>query len=563
MLTKEELYQWIIQHGWRPDQKYSPGTEKKIENNKLVKESLLFHTKMFIDIKPPYLCERMLYIIHNVNEQKRCTVCNIPILFARNNCSKECANKNPDISKKREATYEQKTGYKNPSFNPDVVKIISDKVKASSKSANIKRKQTNKSICGFDSFLQSPEFKHKAKETTLKRYGVENIFQSEKIINDNKIRLQNMTNEQKEQRCKQMLSKRFKTNFLNGLYRYENVIPLFTENDWKLDITERKYLCVQCNKEFFRYSTNVTRCIYCYPIDLSKGEAELFIFLQTLTNEKIIQHDRSTINPLELDLYLPKYNLAIEFNGLMWHSFGTGETWEKINNIEKEDKSIHLKKTQLCLNKNIQLLQIFENEWADITKQDIWKSIIKSKLGMSTRIYANKCTIKEIDYKIKSKFLNENHLQGDIPSFKNFALIYNNEIVSILTIGKSRFNKKFDWEILRYTNKKDYSVIGGFARLLSHFRNLYTGSIITYADKRYSNGDLYSKNGFIELKDSPPNYFYCLPRQMVLESRIQFQKHKLKNKLKNYDESLTESENMFNNGYRRIWDCGNKVFYLL
>lgn len=112
----------------------------------------------------------------------------------------------------------------------------------------------------------------------------------------------------------------------------------------------------------------------------------------------------------------------------------------------------------------------------------------------------------------------------------------------------------------KVANKINLNVIGGFSKLLKYFRQNYTGSIITYADKRYSNGDLYRTNGFQELKDSQPNYFYT--RGQELYSRMQFQKHKLEKQLKDYDFKLSEAENMFINGYRRIWDCGNKVFVI-
>lgn len=46
----------------------------------------------------------------------------------------------------------------------------------------------------------------------------------------------------------------------------------------------------------------------------------------------------------------------------------------------------------------------------------------------------------------------------------------------------------------------------------------------------------------------------------LLESRIKYQKHKLLKLLKAFSPSLTEWENMKNNGYDRIWDCGNDVW---
>ena len=60
--------------------------------------------------------------------------------------------------------------------------------------------------------------------------------------------------------------------------------------------------------------------------------------------------------------------------------------------------------------------------------------------------------------------------------------------------------------------------------------------------------------------NSKPNYFYTKGEESF--SRINFQKHKQKNKLKIFDETLTEKENMRKNGYRVYYDSGNKVYNL-
>ena len=72
------------------------------------------------------------------------------------------------------------------------------------------------------------------------------------------------------------------------------------------------------------------------------------------------------------------------------------------------------------------------------------------------------------------------------------------------------------------------------------------------------NGNVYRNNGFKELKPSASNYFYIKNGRRF--SRVKFQKHKLKNLLESFDEELTEKENMSNNGYNWIYDCGNWVF---
>jgi hypothetical protein len=123
------------------------------------------------------------------------------------------------------------------------------------------------------------------------------------------------------------------------------------------------------------------------------------------------------------------------------------------------------------------------------------------------------------------------------------------------------FNKhpKYEWEITRFANRLETIVIGGASRLFKYFMNNYDpDQIMTYADRRYSDGNLYKKLGFELDGTTQPNYFYLMGD--TIYSRQQFQKHKLEKKLAQYDSMLTESQNMFNNGYRRIWDAGHFRF---
>jgi len=292
------------------------------------------------------------------------------------------------------------------------------------------------------------------------------------------------------------------------------------------------------------------RCLKCYPYNRSIAENEILEFCQSLTNN-VISNNRQLISPLELDVYIPDHNLAIEYDGLYYHSF---------NSVESEDKDYHLLKTKLCMENEIQLFHIFENEWENVQKQKIWKSIIRNKLGQSKKIFARKCKIQKISSIKTKEFLDKNHLQGRCNSSINIGLFYNNELVSLMTFGKSRYNKKIEWELLRFCNKINYSVIGGASRLFKNFLKEHIGSIISYADIRHSDGGLYKNLGFEFEYISSPNYFYWKPNDLLVESRIKYQKHKLKNKLKEFDPNLTETENMYNNGYRKIFDCGNQVW---
>jgi len=308
------------------------------------------------------------------------------------------------------------------------------------------------------------------------------------------------------------------------------------------------YSCTKCNhirESLYPY----LRCTKCEPYHMSKGEVEVREYCETLSG--VLSNDRCVIKPLELDIIIPSENLAIEYDGIFWHSSYS---------VATEIKNYHLNKTALCDSKGIQLLHIFENEWMNPTKQLIWKSIIANKMGKSERFYARKCEVKIVPNATKREFLTTNHLQGDCPSSINLGLYYNEELLSMMTFGKTRFSKKYDWELLRFCNILNATVVGGASKLLKCFRRSNSGSIVSYADKRRSDGNLYQLLGFSYSHDSPPNYWYF--KNMVLESRQKYQKHKLSKILKHFDATLTESENMYKNGYRKIFDCGNQVWVL-
>jgi transposase len=276
----------------------------------------------------------------------------------------------------------------------------------------------------------------------------------------------------------------------------------------------------------------------------SIGQLQVAKYIESL-GFTVILNDRKLIAPLELDIVISEKNIAIEYCGIYYHS----ETWGN------KDKNYHLNKHNLCREKNYKLITIFENEW--FNKQDIVKSILSVKLGKNTtKVPARKTIFKELSYKDIKKFEIENHLQGTRPANKYYGLYYQNELVMSLSIGKSRFNKNISNEIVRMTTKRNTIITGGISKFV---KNIGINDCLTYADKRYGDGNGYKQVGFIKLNDSSPNYFYFHKKDHdVLYSRNKFQKHKIAN----IDTSMTEYENMLNQNYDRIWDCGNSVYYL-
>lgn len=336
-------------------------------------------------------------------------------------------------------------------------------------------------------------------------------------------------------------------------------IKLFSFDDY---INDKEHIIkFKHNKCGFEYNLNVNyqghlKCPKCFPIR-SKKQYEIFEWISKFTTCEM--NNRQFIKPLELDIICE--NFAIEYDSLMFHSTGKSKL-DMFNNII-ENKNYHLNKTELCEKNNIQLFRIFSNEWEN--QQDIWKSVINSKLHLTNRIFARKCTIKEVKNKEANHFLNLNHLQGSIISKIRIGLYYDNELVSVMTFGKARRSKwKGDnnFELIRFASKLNTTIIGGASKLLRYFELNYKPKlIISYANRRWSTGNLYEKLGFEFIENTTPNYFYFKGADNAkLFSREQFQKHKLKDKLEVFDEKLTESENMYNNNFRKIFDCGHKIY---
>ena len=203
--------------------------------------------------------------------------------------------------------------------------------------------------------------------------------------------------------------------------------------------------------------------------------------------------------------------------------------------------------------KGVKLLHFYEDEW--LFKQDICKSIISSALGIyQNKVYARKCEIREISNNEYRDFLNENHIQGSVNSKIKIGLFYNNELIQCIGVGKTRYSDN-QFELYRMCSKKFHQVIGGFSKLLKYLKQKYNiTELYSYVDRRLYDGNGYLKIGFEIVSVTKPSYFYF--KHFNRENRLKYQKHKLKNILSNFDSNLSEVDNMINNGYKRIFDCG-------
>jgi hypothetical protein len=279
---------------------------------------------------------------------------------------------------------------------------------------------------------------------------------------------------------------------------------------------------------------------------VSLGELDLAAFISEIYEGEILTSDRKILKGKELDIVIPELKLAFEYNGLYWHSDSI-----------KKDKNYHINKTTQCFREGYRLVHIFESEW--VNKQELVKSRIRNMFKLSKRIHARKCIIKEVSSADSRVFLNENHIQGAVNGSVKLGLYFEESLVALMTFCKSRYSNNTEYELLRYCNKINTAVVGGASKLFKHFIKSHNPkSIVSYSDLRWNTGDLYLKLGFEYSHSSKPNYWYF--KGLKLESRVKYQKHKLVNILEEFDPNLTEYQNMLNNGYKRIYDCGNEVF---
>lgn len=405
-----------------------------------------------------------------------------------------------------------------------------------------KMEKTNLERYGTKSPAQNKEIQQKVAKTTTDRYGYSSILENPDF------------------REKQALEKKreFYTSLLSGSRLQGKVIPLFSFEEYSPSrdkYHDYMWKCCSCDSEFSYYleNGNIPRCPICYPpISTGKSlmERELVSILeQTYT---VIPNIRSVIPNYELDIYLPDYKLAIEFNGTYWHSELGG----------KKDRSYHLNKTILCEKQGIDLIHIFEWDW--MLHKDIILSIIFSKLDAKdfVKYGARKLEIREVSQSEEKDFLIDNHLQGYVSSLVCYGLYENNELLQLLSFGKPRFNSECEWELLRSCSKVKTHISGGLSRLFKKFVVTYKPeSVLSYCDRSLFSGKGYEQLGFVLSSYSQPSYWYTKHHKTV-ESRYMYQKHKLSGILENYNKTLTEWENMQMNGYDRIWDCGNKVYIL-
>lgn len=480
-------------------------------------------------------------------------------------CSAKCSASDPDKKKLIADTCMKKYGTTSYSKSKEGRKKLSESFNWE---AFKRSKQTLKERYGVEYGLQSKEIFAKTQASCKAHFGVENpvySYETQQKIQQTVMQKYGVksTSLIPEVREKQTRIQRLKYYHLlkdKCAKNPEGVEPLFDMEEYLAHGGRHlyKWKCKKCGEVFDHHCKYniIPVCRKCHPIRYRQKQHSVAEWIRSIYCKPVIEDARKIIHPKELDIYLPDIQVAIEFNGTLWHS-------EQFC----PNPNYHLNKILECEKRGIHLVHIWETDWDDPLKQEIIKTRLSSVIGGNPEfksVYARNCYVEELETRVASEFVNNHHLQGYIHASVRLGLFTRSDhhLIAVMTFGRPRFSRSYQWELLRYCSEG--RVVGGASKLLTYFDKKYNPeSIVSYADRSWSTtlkSNLYERLGFILQGQSSPSYKYIRDNEIL--SRYQCQKHKLKTVLgeNNFDPNLSETENMMNNGYVKIYDCGNLVY---
>lgn len=483
--------------------------------------------------------EKIFALRNGIYIRPVCAVCGGKVKFAGRflrTCSIQCAGKDPARLAAIEKTNLTRYGSTSSASNPEVI---------------ARRKRTNKERYGVINSSQSPLIIAKTRATNIGRYGVPCTLNTAENTERKKATwLTNYGVENPGQAAGPRAKTQATRHAAKTAQKKDRLLELealgfsalFTE--WEDSSTQYPWRHDVCGTEFLHHFIGdvVPRCPMCHPRNTSAEERVVQDLLTSL-GVSFTTGDRTIIKPLELDIYIKNQKLAIEVNGAYWHH--DGGTLRPL-----------LEKTRLAEEAGVELLHF----WAHEINENLpaVTNIIMAKLGLHRRRYARLLEIKTLHSSEAAKFLRDHHLAGHARAKIYLGLVEGDQLVAVASFAPNRFQKDSTWELVRFASEG--SVVGGLSRLVKTFQRQVGAALVSFADARYSTGAAYKKVGFAALGLTKPNYFYIKGSQRLY--RQQAMKHKLPTLLEIFDQSLSEYQNMLNNGWLRCSDCGSYKFIL-
>lgn len=396
-----------------------------------------------------------------------------------------------------------------------------------------KREQTCIERFGAVSNLCTDEFKQKSKDTCLKKYGTEFANQTEETkqkIKNAKIKnfgsLENCYAQvvQKGQATRIKNSGDLKKSYLDGIEVQSKTI---------LEKYGVPYACMRSEARNF-----------------SKSNSKVNLAFAVLLENNNINFSREfTLERFSYDFKVN--NKLIEINPAPTHN----STWSIFDDKQGLTSDYHQNKTRIANQNDYTCIHVWD--WDDLNK------IINLLKSPSNRIYARNCTVKEVSLKDTNNFLNLYHLQGTCRNQTiRLGLYYNDNLISLMTFGKPRYNKNYEYELLRLCTKFDFEVVAGASKLFTYFIRHYSpASIISYCDLSKFKGDVYTKLGFnLQSVSNPSLHWYNIKTKQHITDNLLRQRGFDQLFGTNYGKGVSNEKLMLEHNFVKIYDAGQATY---
>ena len=430
-----------------------------------------------------------------------------------------------------------------------------------------KIKQTNLKRYGDEIPCRTKNIKNKMKENSLIKWGTEYPAQSLEIRDKIKMSFSKHSDEDKQK----INSKRKQTNLEK--YGNENYVNKEKIKESLNNRTyEEKQKTKQLKKENWLSKSKIDKNIilekrkqtnqnkYGVPWSCMRTECRLHSGSISKINQHFANMLMNNDVSFEQEFVLENYSYDFKINNTLVEidpTYTHNSTISAIFNNSKSKKEplskfYHLNKSNIAQENGYFCIHLFD--WDD--KHKIINMFIKKQ-----KLYARNCEIKEVKKKECDDFLNLYHLQNTCNGQKiRYGLYYNDQLVEVMTFGKPRYNKNYEWELLRLCTHKDYKVVGGSERLFKHFlRELNPQSIISYCDNSKFSGDVYERLGMELINISNPACIWSKGKIKITDNLLRQQGF---DRLfgTSYGKGTSNKELILNEGFVEVYDCGQKSF---
>lgn len=464
-------------------------------------------------------------------------------------------------SAKAKETFLKKYGVDNPSKSKEVY----DKVRktnleryghvcsAQSEVVKEKIKASNLKKYGVDYSFQAEVVKDKIKATSLERYGVDNP--SKLDIIKNRIVESNRKNLGVDypMQSKDVLDKSRVTSLEKYGTEYPNQSEIvkqhIKESSLRIYGVEHPFMSdVVIGKVL---NTNLERYgVPCYLMLTKRWEEANDSkpnrdFAELLDDNNITYEREFRCGKYSYDFKIG--NNLVEINPTATHN-----THFNPYGKNRIDDMYHFNKSNIANVIGYNVIHVFD--WDD-------KGKIISLLKNRDTLYARKCVVRLVDSVECNQYLMAYHLQGKCNNQTiRLGLYYSNQLVSLMTFGKSHFNKNYEYELLRYC--ASHNVIGGAEKLFKYFVDNYKPkSIVSYCDTSKFSGKVYDTLGFKYVKtNSPRKHWYSKKEKRHITDGLLLSQGYDRLFKENHGKGTSNEELILARGYLPVYDCGQATY---